>query len=465
MTDLNKKEEKFRDILQSSREDIDSAQLWQAIRGNLPGKRNRLPWVWFFSGIVAGMLILYLLLPVVSPEKDNYKESATITEETSSVFGNLNDKVNTHKPFSSGAWSPEKGPGQTIRKSSTGQSEQGSVPGFPLGAALPFASGQFELRVKQGLMSFYANQSRTGDDRSAVRNPFMVYNAIAGDEDMAKDKRVSSLEYLPASIKGMRVKESPVPVLNNASGTIQINARQRSLQLGYAFRSGINMNSSTYKAVSGEMIGVGDGARKEFARPGTMTDVRLNINHASGWGFVTGLSYMTEAVALRDQSFSFSTENFISETATIDQEGYTQSGPVISERTTIREYNRQIHRVHKGLDLLAGISAPILNTRSFTLRSEMLANYRIAGWNRGYYLNNNNETISMFAAGETNPYRTQAIWSGQLALLWQFKGPGYRIGLSPYYRFRTAGLLNKNTGLDLRQNNYGLQISLDWGRH
>jgi len=460
MTDFNKNEEGFKNILLKNQIDLDTDRLWADVSDKLPRKKNRRGFVWFFLGLCTGLVLFSLGTQYLSDNSAVDEEGHLLLESISEVRNSQQEvsgrgETNGEMMFDNMDKSDHRIKTKLVENSVPGsanfnQNTASRSANYTIAYDLPNYIDQESNTKKSTLAAIMKNISDESGVDSLSNNAVNLAKATGTPLHNLVNRGLMPLKYnaelfeLPGFATAVQLKDS-APAW---AASVYLNA-------------GLAMTSASYTA-EGPELEPDELSENESTKTGFLTEFSYQLNHKNGIGFFAGLSYLNQVRVYRDISTEISTENFTGQGVSIDNNGQASFAEMELERTIYRKNYVQVHRFNKDLDIQIGLVFPVMRKNSFSLGTELSANYLLKRWSSGYYLEDNSKTITMFANSQTNPYKTGNQLSTQFAMVMEFQLNRYSIGLSPYYRLRMSSVLKTDSDYLLNQDNYGLSFRLGY---
>ena len=403
MEGLNKKEEIFKDVLQNNEVQINTTDLWSDISEQLPKKRDRKPFIWFFTGLLSGVMIILLfiymgdfpflnnnsLVESTEQKKQNENKASLLSEKTL-LHANENNSIESSRTTN-----------EIVNNSKT--LNEGTVLGTSNNSSITAHSKAIHKRKTSSYSrpAILFNPVVPEMDVSKMLGIFSPREVSASRSFLIPASKIESLSliaFAPSKLIEKQAQFSPISVSKNSQGA-WINALQ--------LRFGSAKSFNTYSQASGEREALDALSENEDALYGVQTDFRFERRHRSGWAWIAGISYNTNASVFKDQSYSVNTITEIQERELIDNNGFREVEEVMVERTVEEIRNSQTHRVSNQLDIQLGISKSLLTIQRFSLSADALISYNIWARHRGYFFDVDNQTIRKFAAADDHPIQIQ----------------------------------------------------------
>jgi hypothetical protein len=456
MDGLNKKEKAFKEILQDGQIELDRSELWSAIADRLPQKRDRRPLIWFFSGLLMGALLIlafFYAQTFFGISEKTYSSSYQNPEvKQTTEFQPANHTVNNDRINDDANIERSASPGDILNSRSEAQTIDGH---------LTFAESKENMIRPYRILPLKALPDFS--QAALKESPYTasLLSGISYEASKSIDTEGKLLSLLPIQTKTSFILASsqPMPLELQASLIEPAHKTNNTWMHYFHLRTGANTLITNYRASSAEQDALTQLSSRENPAIGMQADLRIEGSHNSGWGWIAGFSYATNAAVYREESFNIITETETLEVESIDDAGFRTVEELVVDRTVEELRNIQNYRVSKQLDLQAGLSRSLMTYKGFALSAEALVSYNLWSSERAYYFDLDNQTIRKFAESEAHPFRSERNWSIQFALNLGYYHENYYIGLSPYLRYRPGSIIDASSGYQLSQHHYGLQLS------
>lgn len=490
MAELNKKEEKFRDILLDNELELDTSALYDSISDRLPKKKDRRPFLWFFLGVSVGVLgLLYVSLHDDSDTQAVVLDTSSPHEiESAADAHELNTLKNSGQQS---IYQDEATVTSNVERSEVKASIVQFDSELSNDSELSFAQNSTEIskanveRIAQESivdkrdkgqvqsLAFIAENTSSesiSNDSGAQTNENATEPVIMPNEEIKKVRDELGNGLYLVSIKNLELLPSLKTQYLNSKHSLDMLAHSGPIQpvflkQGRRWRSsivsaiGMNVVQASYADVSQSSEEITELFGKEVSRPSLMADVLFKRSHSSGISILAGFSYGSNVSVVSDQSFNRITEQVQVTGETINSEGFVEQEITTVERTTSIYNDFQLHRHHRFFDIQLGLSQELVQISEFQLSVSGLFRYNILTKNKGYYFDVNQMNITKFAAQEDHPYNNNTSWSTKLALNLEYQLNQHSIGLMPYWVYRPGSIIDPSIGYELHENSYGLQLT------
>ncbi len=463
--ELNNKEQKFKDILADVDFDLDTEEMWSAVSNDLEKKKKRRFFIWLFPLLIC----CFTLGGVISYNVLNSKTKTPLSNNTNFNQEEKNQIV-TKEKLSSTSLEKEKsqealltieGNAQSLSKSELVQNK---------------LTGKKVINnyLDQNIINNSSINSSFGRKPNKQNNilsnkiileqlPFKTIEEVTEKNyNEATDKNTNTivsnniynLSNRNISLKNQQ-KRSTILTLNIAEPEVIIHKKRKNT-LFITLHSGVLKNN--FKHDIGQINSEFDSRilEKDSGVYANATDLSLGIETKKHWRFFTGISYANAVSRFYDDSVISSTKEI--QGITTIYNGVETSGQITE--TTINYNDIQWYRQQKQLDIHFGVSKSLLSLGNIQVVPETVVAYNINSVNSGYYYEEENQTITKFKTGESNPYKNNVGLKVQFGLGIEYSLKSVNIGLKGIYRNTISHITTQNYFLPIKNSQYGLQLSV-----
>ncbi len=494
MADLNKKEKKFAEILASDSRTVDTSEIWDNISDRLPQKKERRPFIWFLFGLGMGMAVLATALlwnnsNSVASQQQTLLETETSdktiqkTDQETTVLGLVSDNDPTEDLKDDNAANnvliSDASEYQNNKQTNTSQSSK-----------IPNTINQINTNASANIVTSYVAHAQSpgmneanidkviigalGSDQTVpvTEEAVLALNESLGSDDLnlgidlsdASDVRTVELLSLINELPRLRPDFAESLTTNALESNMAFSEVQlkhnRNWRGSLMIASGVDFGMIRNEAPGNTTLSESAVFTLESSRPGLSTDIIYRSQHRNGFSWLAGVSYRQIVGVYREANEVIETELIPEETTIIDDQGFVSTGTQLVERTTLYNYDRQIHRTHHQVDLQAGIGMRLIDIKTFSISTDAMLRYNIINSNNGYYFDANSAGLVKFAGDEQNVYRNSTGLSAQLALNLEFNRELLGLGIRPYWQYRPTSFTRSDAGYNLYQNSLGVQVFL-----
>ena len=366
---LNHKEEKFKDILDNLKVQVDHESIWESVDSALqkePKKRRRFIWIWWLIGLVS-FTSLGLFLTVSNSKQTNALANNNIKQSTDKIEESISNKEKTSDQQIIGMNEEESLIEEKIKsgqKSTTIFNNKKSNLTEPNLFLKTVLAHENQIEFQENLLAENISRQVTPVDLPEINFLEMSQLASIQPKSMLMDRQINL-------IPGIEVQEKEYkPLLQYFSfgiGTVFTNQRL----------DRISINSEP---------GIVDQISRQTPMAGFSSELLYHFETRDKWRFSIGLNYNLSVLRYRDQRELASTSETEGITQiNIDENGFTSVETGLVSVSTLSNIDVLWHHRMNQIDGSIEISKSILNNKHWSLFAGVNLGYNILTRHNGYF--------------------------------------------------------------------------------
>lgn len=472
MSELNKKEEQFKDILGGLEIDINTNDLWANIESELPQPKKKRRFGIFF---LLGLMSLTLVAVAWSFSNATLDDLDTPSTEISTEFSSSTIMATAE--------------GNSLNSETQADSQEGV--NHPINNRETVSNSK-RVSNTNTVINKNSNQintashttNNTKDNITSTPNTFNIDNSPAivlniNDSEITNTERFQSLNINSNNNK-IELQEERIDLLTihftptlssqlletanrqriESSQSIITPLKQMDRQFIIQLKLGANQNITSI----GDINSTGEFDASEFDfekdRLGLSGTLALGLER-NGWRFLAGISYhqqvssyeRNDVLIVKDPSTGIESYKILSDGTVTSQNGTITV-------TSARDNEISYHRQHKAIDLHATIGKRLWSYKGFVLIADLGLGINAFTNSNGYYLTDKAFGFTKISENDNHPYKNSTSWNAIASMELGYDFGNTRIGLSPFIRYNPNSITAQSHIYSMKNSQVGIQLSL-----